>query len=149
MKVHRKQIPPEGLQVKGEEECPISELEAEGIRCLGPLRYNLDVGVSNGALWAKGSLEQTVVLRCVTCLKSFNHEIRVPAFALHTDLPGPEIIDLTPFIREEILLNLPAHPHCDRDGGQICEVTQAKTGEPDAKAKADWSALDKLKIEKR
>src|SRR2546423_9102190 len=46
----------------------------------------------------------------------FRSEIKVPAFALHTELHGPENIDITPFLREDILLNLPPYPHCDRDG---------------------------------
>jgi uncharacterized metal-binding protein YceD (DUF177 family) len=149
MKIHLKQIPPEGLRLEGDEHCPIPELEAEGVRCTGPLRYKIDLGVSGGALWANGSLMQPVELRCVSCLEKFVYEIRVPAFALHTELTGPETIDLTPFIREDILLNLPAHPHCDRDGGRICKATaHAQTAAPEAKGKSDWSALDKLKIKK-
>ena len=149
MKIHLRQIPPEGLQLKGEEDCPIPELEEEEMRCAGPLRYNIDIGVSDGALWANGSLKQSVELRCVTCLEKFVHQIQVPAFALHTDLTGPEIVDLDPFIREEILLNLPAHPHCDRDGGRVCKSAHVDAAEQSAKRKSDWSALDKLKIENR
>ena len=146
MKIHLKQIPTEGLHLDGDEECPIPELEAEGIRCVGPLHYNLDLGVAGGALWASGSLSQPVELRCVWCLERFVHEIQVPAFAVHMDLPGPETVDLTPFMREDILLNLPAHPHCDRDGDRICKARQLKTEEQDATRKSDWSALDKLKL---
>ena len=83
MKVHLKQIPAAGLDLEGEEECPISELNAEGIRCAGPLHYNIDIGISSGALWANGSLSQPVELRCVSCLEKFVHEIEVPAFAVH------------------------------------------------------------------
>ncbi len=149
MKIHLKQVPPEGLQLKGEEDCPIHELEGEQIRCVGPLRYDIDLGISDGALWANGSLEQSVELRCVACLGKFVHQIRVPAFALHTDLPGPEIVNLAPFVREELLLNLPAHPHCDRDGGRVCKAGHLHGSEGGAKRKSDWSALDKLKIENR
>jgi uncharacterized metal-binding protein YceD (DUF177 family) len=149
VKIHLRQIPPEGLQLKGEEDSPIQELEEEEMRCAGPLRYNIDIGVSDGALWANGSLRQLVELRCVACLEKFVHQIQVPAFALHTDLPGPEIVDLDPFIREEILLNLPAHPHCDRDGGRVCKAAHVDAVEQSAKRKSDWSALDKLKIENR
>jgi uncharacterized metal-binding protein YceD (DUF177 family) len=149
VKIHLKQIPAGGLQLKGEEDCPIPELEEEEMRCAGPLRYNIDIGVSDGALWANGSLKQSVELRCVACLEKFVHQIQVPAFALHTDLPGPEIVDLDPFIREEILLNLPAHPHCDRDGGRVCKAAHVDAAEQSAKRKSDWSALDKLKIENR
>ena len=146
MKVHLKQIPTQGLHLEGEEECPIQELESEGIRCAGRLHYAIDVGVAGGGLWANGSLSQPVELRCVSCLENFVHEIRVPAFAVHTELHGPETVDLTPFVREDILLNLPAHPHCDRDGGQVCKGKQVETAEQETKRRSDWSALDKLKL---
>ena len=126
MKVHLKQIPTQGLHLEGEEECPIQELESEGIRCAGRLHYDVDVGVAGSGLWANGSLSQPVELRCVSCLEKFLHEVRVPAFAVHTELQGPETVDLTPFMREDILLNLPAHPHCDRDGDQVARPDSSK-----------------------
>jgi len=146
MKIHLKQIPAQGLHLNGNEDCPIHDLEAEGIRCTGQLHYNLDVGIAGGALWARGSLSQPVELRCVSCLEKFLHEVRVPAFAVHTELHGPETVDLTPFMREDILLNLPAHPHCDKDGDRVCKGKQIEIAEQDTKRKSDWSALDKLKL---
>ena len=146
MKIHLKQIPAEGLHLKGEADCPIPELEPEGVRCVGPLHYNVDLGISDGALWANGWLKQPVELGCVSCLEKFVYEIKVPAFALHTELHGPETVDLTPFMREDLLLNLPAHPHCDRDGGRICKVSHAESAKQDARRKSDWSPLDKLKL---
>jgi uncharacterized metal-binding protein YceD (DUF177 family) len=146
MKVHLKQIPTQGLHLEGEEECPIQELESEGIRCAGRLHYAIDVGVAGGGLWANGSLSQPVELRCVSCLENFVHKIRVPAFAVHMELHGPETVDLTPFVREDILLNLPAHPHCDRDGGRVCKGKHVETAEQETKRRSDWSALDKLKL---
>jgi DUF177 domain-containing protein len=147
MKVHLRQIPPEGLHLQGDEDCPIAGLEREDVRCAGPLSYKIDIGISGAALWANGSLWQPVELRCVSCLEKFVHEIRVPAFAVHTELRGPEVIDLTPFMREDLLLNLPAHPHCGRDGGRVCNAKQMGTVEQNMKREADWRALDRLKIE--
>jgi uncharacterized metal-binding protein YceD (DUF177 family) len=49
-------------------------------------------------------------------------------------------------MREDLLLNLPAHPHCDRDGDRVCKAKQLTTEEQDANRKPDWSALDKLKL---
>ena len=149
MKVHLKQIPAQGLHLEGEEDCPIQDLESEGIRCVGRLHYDLDLGVAGRALWANGSLSQPVELSCVSCLEKFVYKIRVPAFAVHMELHGPETVELTPSIREEILLSLPAHPHCDRDGNGVCKAKQVETTEQRIKRKSDWSALDKLKIEKR
>jgi DUF177 domain-containing protein len=144
MKVHLKQIPPQGLHLEGDEDCPIQEVESEGIRCTGPLHYDIDLGVAGGGLWANGSLSQPVELRCVSCLERFAYQIRVPAFAVHTELVGPETVDLTPFMREDILLNLPAHPHCDRDADRVCKARELERREP--RAQSDWSALDKLKL---
>ncbi len=148
MKIHLKQIPPEGLHLEADEDCPIRELETEEIRCTGPLHYSIDLGVTGEALWASGSLSQPVELRCVACLEKFVHEIQVPAFAIHTELRGPETVDLTPFMREDLLLNLPAHPRCDRDAGRVCTPKQIETSEQDTKRKSDWSALDKLKLKR-
>ena len=148
MKIHLKQIPPEGLHLEGGEDCPIRELETEEIRCTGPLHYSIDLGVTGEALWASGSLSQPVELPCVACLEKFVHEIQVPAFAIHTELRGPETVDLTPFMREDLLLNLPAHPRCDRDAGRVCTPKQIETSEQDTKRKSDWSALDKLKLKR-
>lgn len=146
MKIHLRQIPAGGLHLEGEEDCPLADLAAEGIQCAGPLRYNLDIGVSDGALWANGSLLQRVRLRCVACLQEFVYDIKVPSFAAHLELQGPEIVDLTPAVREDILLNLPAHPHCDREGGRVCKAAHVATAASEAKGPADWSALDKLKL---
>jgi uncharacterized metal-binding protein YceD (DUF177 family) len=149
VKVHLKQIPPEGLHLEGEEDCLIPELDSEGVRCAGPMQYKIDIGVAEGSLWANGSLTQSVELTCVGCLEKFVHDISVPAFALHTELHGPETVDLSPFMREDILLNLPAHPRCDREGARVCKTaaaTAAATAE--TKRKPDWSALDKLKLQK-
>ena len=50
MKVHLRQIPPEGLHLEGEEDCLIPELETEGVHCAGPMQYKIDIGVSEGSL---------------------------------------------------------------------------------------------------
>ncbi|MEP6809871.1 MAG: hypothetical protein ABI992_06485 [Chthoniobacterales bacterium] len=149
MKVHLRQIPADGLHLEGEEDCPLPELEKEGVVCTGPLRYSLDLGISEGALWANGWLEQPVEMACVACLERFVYTIRVPQFALHTELGGPETIDLTPFVREDILLNLPAYPRCDREGDRVCpapaRIAALEAEVPEAR-KPDWSALDRLDL---
>ena len=150
MKIHLSQIPPEGLHLEGEENCPIADLEE--LRCLGPLRYALDLGTSNGALWAQGRLAQKVELQCVACLEKFAHEIKVPSFALHMELPGPETIEITSAVREDLVLNLPAHPRCDRDGGRKCKAAarvEAAGSAAESKREQDWGELDRLKIKKR
>jgi len=153
LKIHLRQIHADGLHLEGEEECPILDFAEEDVRCTGPLRYALDLGISEGAMWATGSLAQPVELRCVRCLEPFPFEIEAKAFSIHLDLTGPELIDLTPYLREDILLNLPAHPHCDREGGRVCPAEKrteadAPTPEADGKRQPDWSVLDQLKLKR-
>src|SRR5438477_12300324 len=112
------------------------------------MQYDLHLGVSRVALWTNCSLSQPVEPRCVSCLENFVHEIRVPAFAVHMELHGPETVDLTPALREEILLNLPAHPHCDRDGNRVCKAKRVKTQEQEMKRKSNWSAVVQLKLKR-
>jgi uncharacterized metal-binding protein YceD (DUF177 family) len=149
LKIHLRQIPVEGSHLEGEEDCFLPQLTSEEARCAGPLRYSLDAGISEGALWVKGDLAQPVELRCVRCLEPFPFEIKVKDFAVHVELTGPEEVDLTPFLREDILLNLPAYPHCDREGGRICPLPASHredVSEGGSKRPTDWSALDQLKL---
>jgi uncharacterized metal-binding protein YceD (DUF177 family) len=150
VKIHLRQIPAEGLHLEGEEDCPIPQLDPEEARCAGPLRYTLDLGISEGALWANGVLTQPVELRCVRCLESFPFEVEVKEFAVHIELAGPEEVDLTPFMREDVLLNMPPYPHCDREGGRICPTPGVLKKEEDSGVlearPPDWSALDKLEL---
>ncbi len=156
MKIHLRQIPSEGTRLEGEENCAFPELESEGIQCAGPLRYALDVGLTGVDLWANGSLAQPVDLTCVSCLDRFVHTIEVPQFATLVEAPGAELVDLTPAAREDILLNLPAHPRCDIHGGRECRAARAPAAEPGQveqasaeKREHDWGALDKLRLKKK
>ena len=148
MKVHIRHIRAEGLHLAGEEELPMLDFASEDVRWTVPLRYSLDLGISEGSLWATGTLDQQVELRCVRCVEWFPYDIKVSAFSVHVPLTGPEVIDLTPYVREDILLNLPPHPHCDREGGRVCPAAKPDTDEApvDRKRAPDWSALDKLKL---
>jgi uncharacterized metal-binding protein YceD (DUF177 family) len=88
-----------------------------------------------------------VELECGACLERFVHTIEVPEFAVHMET-GPELVDLTPAAREDVLLNLPAYPRCDRHGGRICPrpTVQRLTDDTPEERKPDWSALDKLDL---
>jgi uncharacterized protein len=145
MRVHLHQISPEGLHVEGEQDAEILDLEDQTIRIKGPIRYVLDIGVSESGLFATGTLAVDLDFACVTCLRRFPYTLRVDDFALQTDLDGREMVDLTPFIREDILLALPAYPHCDREGGRVCEGLKNISSEPLAEPDV-WEELDKLKI---
>ena len=159
MKVHLNQIPDHGLHVEGAESSSMLDLREETVQAISDVRYSLDIGLSEGGLFATGNLETDLELECVACLEQFPYPLRIPDFACQIELSGSETVDLTEAVREDILLALPPHPHCDWNGERVCKgaFTRLKTetasdslsasqengGTPDV-----WGALDQLKIKK-
>ncbi len=151
MKIHTKQIPPEGQHFEGEDPASILELNDPGTVPVSPVRYSLDAGLSDGGFFATGQLAVDMGCRCVGCLEQFILPVRVDDFACQLELDGREEIDLTGPVREDIILALPAHPRCDMVGGTVCpgvvrENRSADTLSSDEVQAPVWAALDQLKI---
>lgn len=149
MKVHLHHIP-EGdtLHIEGEESAAALELEEGGFTPTTPLQYSLEVGLSGGGLFATGSLSIRGKMQCVACLEDFEQDLTIDPFSLQIDLPRAELIDLTPEVREDMHLALPAHPKCDRGGEKQCPARRDDSrfahGQPLGKSAPAWDALDKL-----
>ncbi len=150
MKVHILQIPSEGLHIDGEEPGSILELNGELARSAGPIAYSLDIGLSDGGLFATGTLSVPLDLECVACLERFPFTLHIPDFACQVELTGRETVDLTEYLREDTLLALPPHPHCDWSGERDCKgAFRQKTetaDEPLSDTREVWGALDQLKL---
>ena len=150
MKIHLRQIHENGLHLEGEEDPAFLELEQQReifVNAIGPVRYQLEVGLSGSGLFATGNLSLDLDVECVNCLVKFTYPLRVPDFAMQTELDGGETVDLTPWVREDILLALPPYPHCDWTGERVCPGALRKTTDVSSDSHA-WDALDKLKLKK-
>ena len=155
MKIHQRQIPDDGLHIEGEESAEVLDLpKTDGLRALGPLRYSLDIGMNADGLWATGELAIDLELTCVRCLEPFTYPLEVIDVAMEMERPATETVDLTPLLRDDILLALPAYPHCDWSGERVCpaQVQSAEgavpLGESDGhggfQPPSAWSTLDQL-----
>ena len=155
VKIHLRQIPEEGLHLETEEPADFLDVPAgEHVRPEGPVRYSLDVGMSGDSLWATGELSLDVELQCVRCLEAFSYPLHIGDVALQVETPATETVDLTPELREDILLALPAHPHCDWSGERVCpgrvEAPEeaaglgSSAGGP-SQAPSAWEKLDQLR----
>ncbi len=121
------------------------------VRPVSDVSYSLDVGTSEGELFATGEVGVDLDLECVTCLERFRFPLRVSGFACQLELHGVEMVDLTEPVREDILLALPPHPHCDWNGERVCPGVSIRINTEAADAplveKPDaWGALDQLKL---
>ena len=155
LKVNLRHLEEHGLHLKGE--LPAGELDLgvqdELIRVEQPLRYDLSVELLNEAVLVTGKVVLPLDCECARCLKKFETNIKINGYALHLPLEGEDkvaidndCVDLTPFLREDILLDFPQHPLCKPDcaGMKTKSARKAKTAE---KPVLDaWAKLDKLKL---
>jgi uncharacterized metal-binding protein YceD (DUF177 family) len=151
MKVHLQQIPTEGKRYEGELSNSILDLRENDIQPVSPVSYSLDIGLSEGGLFATGQIGVDVELQCVCCLERFRYPIRIEGFACQVELTGSETIDLTEPLREDILLALPPHPRCDWSAERVCPgmlIEAAPLSDHDSSEVPPnvWGALDQLKL---
>ena len=146
--------------LKGELAAAELDLEKldELIRVERPLRYDLEAQMLDGSVLVQGGLELELQCECARCLKPFAHRLELMGWACHLPLEGDEkavvvndCVDLTPSIREDILLELPQHPLCRPDCGGLPGKTSGKTkktGRAGAgkDAVSAWNELNKLKF---
>ncbi|HEY5344802.1 MAG TPA: YceD family protein [Verrucomicrobiae bacterium] len=156
LEINLRHLEEDGIHLKGE--LSLAELDLgvadDLIRAEKPLRYDLSVELLHDAVLATGSLTLPLECECGRCLKKFKTELKVTDWAVHLPLEGDDkvsvendCVDLTPFVREDMLLNFPQHPLCKPE----CAGLKKKSVVPDAEAAEKpvldvWAELNKLKI---
>jgi len=121
--VNLRQLEENDVVLRGE--LPVDELDLdtrdEMIRVTRPLRHEFEVQMLDRSLLIRGSLRLMLECRCVRCLKPFKRELKLNPWTCHLPLEGEErvpvvndCVDLTPQVREDMLLELPRHPCASR-----------------------------------
>ena len=155
LKVNLRHLQEHGLHLQ--DELPVADLDLgvkdELIRADQPLRYDLSVELLHRALLVTGTLELPLDCECARCLKPFTTILRLSGWALHLPLDGEDhavvendCVDLTPFVREDILLDFPQHPLCRPDCAGLKSKTARKAKAVERPAPDVWAKLDKLKL---
>ena len=142
-------------------ELPVAELDLDTqdamIEANSPVRHDLEAQLLDDNLLVRGSLCVSLACQCVRCLKPFGRELALDEWTCLLPLKGEErvpiisdCVDLTPQIREDILLAFPQHPVCDAKcrGMAATDAARRKSSRPDRtnSSSSAWSALDKLKL---
>ncbi len=143
-------------------ELSAAELDIESldelIRTAKPLEYELTAQQLDDGILVRGWWRLELDCECGRCLKKFKTELEFDDWACHLVLEGDEAVavkddcvDLTPYLREDILLELPQRPLCQPD----CDGLLQKPGDKpkqtteigrDGKKPSAWTELDKLKL---
>jgi len=140
------------LELKGEVAAEALGLSEPAARAEQPVLVELKVEKDDGNYLVTGWLQTTLSLLCGRCAVWFPWPVRVKVEHLFEG-PQPNSIDLTPLIREDILLELPLNAACRLNVDGRCPVTgevyQPRPEASDSLAREEvWEALSKIKINK-
>ncbi len=106
-------IPEDGLDLESEIQGDIFQLNDEGVRAEGPVSCHFHVSIVSGSLLVQGEIRCQFRLECVRCLSPVHRTVDLQDVIISKDIDDSDTIDLTDAIREDILLALPAYPHCE------------------------------------
>ena len=130
-------------------------MKDEMIRADLPLQFDLKAEKIHDAVLVTGSLKLILDCQCVRCLKSFQHKLKLPHWTCYLALSGEDkvavdndCVDLTPFVREDMLLEFPQHPLCKPDCAGLMKKSRGAApnfGGKEVKPSV-WAELDKLKL---
>jgi len=161
--INLRHLQKEPMVLKGE--LPPKELDLAGIDELiqAPfaLKHSLEAQELDGGVLVQGQLHLNLRCECVRCLKVFIFEVDFPSWAGHLPLSGEDAavvkddcVDLTPLIREDILLAFPQHPLCEPDCRGLPQKPpvgskKSKGASQSVETSSAWAELNKLKFEKK
>lgn len=145
-------IPAEGLHLQGRLPSSIFDLSPEdSIQPKGDVVYDLMAYRFDDDIVFEGHLSGPFQLQCNTCMEYFDYPADFPEWQSDLELEkGQRTFDLEQLIREDFLLELPSHPHCDEDGDRdVCPKEHLlgageEAGEKPSSGNTVWDTLDKL-----
>ena len=148
----------EAHNIELEGNLPVEELDIETrdeiIQLKQPLEYCLEVQKLPDSLLLQGRLCLVLECKCVRCLKPFQYPLEIRDWTCHLPLQGDEeavpvvndCVDLTPHIREDILLSFPQHPLCKQECGGLPGTSVGSSNQTEQTAPSAWAELNKLKF---
>lgn len=149
--IHR--ISPDGSTYTGTEEPEILELEGDRFsRRIQPLHYRLFAERVGRELIVRGTVSARMELQCARCAEFFSTTVTDSSFLRAYDIPeGTESVDITPDLREAVLLLLPRFPICREGCAGLCPHCGANLNLEQCNCAAcagdaRWGALDALDL---
>jgi uncharacterized protein len=137
------------LELKEELSAEILGLSEANARATKPILAEVTVQKDEGNFLVTGWAQTSLSLLCGRCAEWLPWPIRARVEHLFEE-PHPNSIDLTPFVREDILLELPLNAVCRLGADGRCPVTgEFYKPRPESSGSIAggevWEALSKLK----
>lgn len=150
-------LPEDGIALQGELPAEIFDFPShDDAKAVSPLSYDLHAQRFGSELLLRGDLAASFEFTCVVTLQRFVQTIRLNDVAISLELENESPINVAEALREEIVIEMPADPRCDKgDVPMECKLNSPylvldKTSDSDLSSPppppADnrWSALDAL-----
>jgi uncharacterized metal-binding protein YceD (DUF177 family) len=130
----------------------------EVIQVAQPLEHDLEVQKLENSILVQGHLHLNLECQCVRCLKRFQYCLELESWTCHLPLQGEDrvavvndCVDLTPYVREDILLEFPRHPLCNAECRGLPKTSVGKSKNTSGTGKTEvgssaWAELNKLKL---
>ena len=143
MKINIHQITPEILTLEEEVSPKILDLDTDLVKFRKPLNIKAEVTKITNALTVELTLHTRVYMECSRCLNEFEIDFKKNLRLSYSLNKSDREIDLSPDIRDQIILDYPINPLCSPDckglcpncgknlneGGCSCAITKKKTFE--------------------
>jgi len=157
--VNLRHLETKAVHIQGER--PMNQLEIENIdeliQVIDPVQFDLWIEKLRESVLVHGQLRLNLQCECVRCLARFPNLVEIMDWNCVLLLEGEEkvriendCVDLTPFVREDILLAFPRHPLCKPECSGLPFASQQyqKVSEANASGAVSsaWDQLDKLKL---
>ncbi len=154
LRIDPKGLPEEGLHIEGHLAPAVFGLKPDDeVRAVSHLEYDLNVTCDEDGLIVQGRIVATFDLACGRCAERFQLRMDLPAYALDVPFENAGAIDLTSWLREDMLLALPTFPRCEMGNvtprecpaeGRFAPATEIVRDAPQEEDGEVWKALDQL-----
>ena len=124
----------------------VLDLNEPTAKAKGPVDADLVIQRDGESLIVTGQVGTVVSLQCGRCGKWNDRKVDLPHFVQLLEPPLADTVDLTPLVREDILLDLPAVAVCPPKNGKECKRFPSADDAPGPIHGEDvWKELDKIK----
>jgi uncharacterized metal-binding protein YceD (DUF177 family) len=160
LKIEPRGLPVDGVHLEGQLPASIFDLsDSDAPKPVSPLTLSIDVIRDDDDLVVTGRVSATFELVCGRCAERFQQEMVLDPYESLVPIENDDPIDLTTWLREDMLLALPPHPRCENgnvtprecpaEGRFDPTADAAGEGSDEAQGSRAWDALDQLSNLKR